>query len=224
LLKEFHSTQFDGFPAQVIPVNPILATPVPVVALPLNLDTKFLLEQSKQIPIQPMVRKTYPYEDYPRFINWDVSVLWSEDYENTLLGDVYYKKRTAPIDNLIPTEWSLSIKEHLSSNGILLNYCVLSVFGPGGYVRPHRDIGLNSTPLNYVWIPLNNPQGNELKIYPYGTVDVTLGNVYLLNQENFVHSVINNSNEHRYVLVGHISEVTDKFSVLVKENILQQYG
>jgi len=224
LLTEFYNNQFDGFNTKVMPADPILSTPVPVVEVSIGLDTKFLLDQSKKISTRPMERKSYPYEKQPRFINWDISVLWSEDYENTLIEDIYYKKRTAPVAHQSPDEYSLPIKEYLLSIGINLKFCMLSVFGPNGYLRPHRDIGLNLTPLNYIWIPLNNPYGNELRIYPYGTVSVTLGNVYLLNQENFVHSIVNKSNDDRYVLVGYLSEVTDEFSNLVKENIVTQYS
>jgi len=225
LLNEFFNNQFDGFNTKVTPADPILSTPVPVVEIPLSLDTGLLLEQTKKITLPPAIRKIYPYETTPRYLNWRLKLLWSNCHENTVLQDVYYKKLFDASPQQFPDDIELPIQEYLTDNGVILQSCVLSVFEPGGYLRPHRDTGLNLTPLDYVWIPLNNPHGNALKIYPYGDVNIKLGSLYLLNQENFVHSVANFSNEDRYVLVGKLNNASsEKIKKLAKENILQQYG
>jgi hypothetical protein len=97
LLNDFYNSAFPGFTSKLTVGDPVLSTPVPVVDIPMHLDTDLLLEYAKQIELDPMQRTTYPYEQHPRFVGWNIQVLWSNDYNNTLLGDIYYKKTTAPV-------------------------------------------------------------------------------------------------------------------------------
>lgn len=223
LTKDFYSNEFPGYLKSIQLGEPILSTPVPIVEVPLDLNTEFMLDVVRNIPSEPMRRPSYPYEAHPRFQGWNMQILWSNHFNNTLLIDVYYKKNADPIQNKAPDMLAHTIQDYLIKQGIECNMCVLSIFEPGAYLRPHRDIGLNPTPLDYFWLPLNNPIGSELRIYPYGKVNVNLGNMYLLNQENFVHSAVNNSQEHRYVLFGHLTNINKRFEYLVKESILKQY-
>lgn len=223
LTKNFYNDSFQGFTESVILADPILATRVPIVEVPLNLDNDLMLSLARNIAIEPMRRPSYPYETYPRFKGWNMQVLWSNNFNNTLLIDIYYKKTADPVENKSADILAKPIQNYLISQGIDCNMCVLSVFEPDAYLRPHRDIGLNPTPLNYFWLPLNNPAGSELRIYPYGTVNVNLGSMYLLNQENFVHSAVNNSSERRYVLFGHLTNISEKFESIVTESIVTNY-
>lgn len=223
LLDNFYSAEFSGFTDKIIINDPILSTSVPVVNVPLNLDTDLLLSHARQIQLDPMHRTSYPYEKHPRFEGWNIQVLWNNNHINTLLSDVYYKKTTAPIANKIATGPAESIQQYLLSLGLDCKICMLSVFEPGAYLRPHRDIGLNTTPLDYFWLPLNNPNGSRLRIYPMGDVNISLGNLYLLNQENFVHSAVNYGQEPRYVLVGHLNNISTEFEQQILKSILKQY-
>ena len=223
LTKDFYSSEFPGFSESIRLLDPVLSTPVPIVEIPLGLNTEFMLEAVRDISIEPMRRPLYPYESYPRFQGWNMQILWSNHFNNTLLIDVYYKKTADPIQNKEPNISAKTVQDYLITQGIACNMCVLSVFEPSAYLRPHRDIGLNSTPLNYFWLPLNNPIGSELRIYPYGKINVNLGSIYLLNQENFVHGAVNNSKERRYVLFGHLTNISKQFESLVKESISKQY-
>ncbi len=223
LLEDFYSNKFNGFNSHITLTDNILNTPVPVVELSLGIDTAYLLELAKKIPLDLMNRPTYPYELQPRFQGWNIQLLWSHNFKNTLISDVYYKKLDKPIEDKSADNLAKPIQDYLTTVGLDCKLCVLSVFDANGYVRPHRDIGLNNTPLDYFWIPLNNPTGSQLRIYPYGTVEVTLGNIYLLNQEQFVHSVVNFSEETRYVLIGHLTNVSTKFKSLITQSIQSNY-
>lgn len=224
LLNDFYNSAFPGFTSKLTIGDPVLSTPVPVVDIPMHLDTDLLLEYAKQIELDPMQRTTYPYEQHPRFVGWNIQVLWSNDYNNTLLGDIYYKKTTAPVADKSATGTSELIQQYLQALGLDCTICMLSVFEPGAYLRPHRDIGLNSTPLNYFWLPLNNPIGSRLRVYPMGDIDITLGHLYLLNQENFVHGAVNYGQEPRYVLVGHLNNISTEFEQQILNSILKQYN
>jgi hypothetical protein len=87
---------------------------------------------------------------------------------------------------------------------------MILALSPGGYVQPHIDPKIISVPrLSYFWIPLNN-SSPSLKIWPMGYVNHQAGNIYLFNNNTWVHSVINQDQKMRYVLTGLID--TEKCS------------
>jgi hypothetical protein len=222
LVKNFFRHQFRGV-TDVALEDDILMTNAPVVSLPLNIDVKSLLDLVMKQPAPPAIRNTYPYETFPRIQGWTQKVLWSNGTVEPIMDDLYYKKSCAPIPKQEPDRVAQQIQTLLSNLGIFAGLCAISNLDPSGYIRPHRDINLIKYPLGYFWLPLNNPPGNELKIYPYGTVDVTLGNLYLLNQKNFVHAVINNSTETRYVIIGWINSISNELKETVKDSINLMY-
>jgi hypothetical protein len=118
-----------------------------------------------------------------------------------------------------------NILRELDRVGLNIRRMIVTTMKPGAYVSPHRDISFSKSPLNYVWIPLNYPPGSHFGVFPYGEVEVKLGSVYLLNQENFPHSVANDSDEYRYVLAGwmDMDYVTQDLLDLVKTSIQNQY-
>jgi hypothetical protein len=223
LVKDFFQNPFPGFKSDIIVKDNVLETNIPVVELPLNIDINELLTLVKQIPINPVVRKVYPYEKFPRIQGWQQSIIWNDGTLSVIMDDVYYKKPAAPIPEIIPDTIGTTIKQVFFDLGFTVNLCAVSILDPKGYIRPHRDINVLDYPLGYFWLPLNNPLDAELKIYPYGTVDITLGNLYLLNQKSFTHAVINNSNERRYVIIGWVSKISNLLEQTIKENIKLQY-
>ena len=223
LVKDFFQNQFSGVSGIALE-DDILMTNAPVVSLPLNVNVSLISDLIKQLPTEPVIRNIYPYENFPRIQGWSQQFLWSDGTVAPIMDDIYYKKSGSPIPKLLPSEVAQQIQTIIGGLGISVNMCAISNLEPNGYIRPHRDINLLKYPLGYFWLPLNNPAGNELKIYPYGTVDVQLGNLYLLNQKNFVHSVINNSNETRYVLIGWIDAISDELKSCIKNSINLMYN
>lgn len=67
---------------------------------------------------------------------------------------------------------------------------------PGGYIHPHKD---NFSGLKCLWMPLHKFSWC-LKFFPFGWLMHKLGSAYLINNEKYVHAVLNNSREKRYVL------------------------
>jgi len=222
LTKEFFSNKFPGFKKEISIPKDVLETNVPVVAIPLDIDTKYLLSLAKTLEMTQHIQKTYPYEKVPRMLNWFSQILWSEGTVSPF-ADIYYKKILPPCPVLNPVDNILLIKKYIENFGISINLCILSKFGPNGYVAPHRDISFKTRPLGYFWLPLNMPIGSELKVYPTGSIDVKLGNLYLLNQENFVHAFRNNSDEDRYVILGYIKSAEQPLTEKIKKEILANY-
>jgi hypothetical protein len=67
---------------------------------------------------------------------------------------------------------------------------------PGGYIHPHKD---NFNNLKCLWMPLHEFSWC-LKFFPFGWLKHKLGSAYLINNGKYVHAVLNNSKEKRYVL------------------------
>lgn len=224
LTSDFFSNPFPGLSDNIEIQNDILSSNLPVVEVPLDIDYKHLLALSKQIPIDEVIRSTYPYEKTPRLQGWDMQILWSDGTVVPWVKDLYYKVFADAIPYKSAEGPAENIKNKLAEYGITARTCMVSKFSPGGYLRPHRDISLTPRPLSYFWLPLNSPTGSELKIYPLGTVNINLGCMYLLNQENYTHAVINRSNEDRYVLVGYLDNpVSDQLLSKIKASVFDKY-
>ena len=223
LLKHFFDNTFPGFNDTVTLEDPILRTNVPLLDLDLGIDVDSLLALVKQCELSPVIHKIYPYEHYPRIHNFFYSSLWCDGSMEGLLTDIYNKAPTPNLEVLQPNKLSQKIRDELAKYNLNIRACFLSVLDPGGYIRPHRDMRAIDHPLNYFWLPLEDVPESELKVYPYGTVDVKLGHLYMLNQENFTHAVVNLSNSRRHVIVGHLHNPVPELKTIIENNLRSQY-
>ena len=226
LTKQFFANKFPGYTQPVSLAGQVLATNVPVVELDFNVDfsTLFTIDNCKGLLIPPTERQIHPYEYQPRIKDWTLDVLWSDGSVVPAIKDLYYKKfyDAVPQKDIVPE--SKNIHTALTNLGFNVELCWVSAFGANGYVRPHRDISTRTFPLSYFWVPINNPIGSQLKIYPYGPVDIKLGKMYLLNQENFIHAVLNDSNEIRYSVLGFFNpNIPSNIAQTIKQAIKAQY-
>ena len=78
LTKEFFSNKFPGYQKEISISKDVLETNVPMVVIPLDIDTKYLLSLAKTLEMKQHIQKTYPYEKVPRMLNWFSQILWSE--------------------------------------------------------------------------------------------------------------------------------------------------
>ena len=227
LTKQFFDNKFPGFNHSVQLGDHVLDTNVPVVELDLGIDlSKILtLDICEQLTINPNIRPSPLYEVSPRMTNWNIESLWSDGSVAIGLKDIYFQKYFDPVQYKEVIPEASDVKDVLFSLGFDVAQCSISLFGPNGYVRPHRDIHFERYPLAYFWIPLNNPTGSEFKSYPYGTIDAKPGYIYLFNQCNFVHAVVNNSQENRYALLGYFSHnIPDGLANTIEQAIKEQYN
>jgi hypothetical protein len=96
----------------------------------------------------------------------------------------------------------ISLQTQLNDSGFKLERLWISKLNIGGYMQPHRDLKLDNYPtLAYLWIPLHDPTPT-MKVWPHGLIDHKIGSVYLLNHQNFVHSVMNSQPHNRYVALS----------------------
>jgi len=93
--------------------------------------------------------------------------------------------------------------DQMESKGLIIKELKIWKLEPNGWLVPHRDILTTTICMNYFWIPINDVPASS-KIWPLGENKVCQGQVSLLCNQNFVHSVVNNSNRPRYVAAGRL--------------------
>lgn len=224
LTKQFFDNKFPGFNKTVHLEDHVLKTNVPVVELDFGINFSKILSVHK-LSIGPINRNIAPYELKPRIVNWNIETLWSDGTVSPIVKDIYYEKYVEEVPIKAVIAEAVDVKTTLTLLGFDVNLCWISSFDAGGYVRPHRDIQFKRYPLTYFWIPLNSPTGSELKSYPYGTIDSMPGRIYLLNQANFVHAVVNRSKHVRYALLGYFShDIPDSLANTIEQAIKEQYN
>lgn len=91
------------------------------------------------------------------------------------------------------------LQQQLEQLGCGFSRLMVDTLEPDGWIHPHRDQGTNS-PLGYAWIPLHDFPPC-LKIWPVGMVQHQVGDIYLLANTRFAHSVINSQDLRRHVAV-----------------------
>jgi len=207
----------------------VLGSNVPIVEIDLGLNVEKMLEDVRQVEIIKHIRAPNPFQKEPRFAGWQLISLWNLYPARKLphipsMVTAQFDETPAPI---LPMDYEKlgNVISEFDRVGLPFRRLIVTVMEPGAYVSPHRDISFSQSPLNYVWIPLNYPNGSRFGVFTKGEIDVNLGSVYLLNQENFPHSVANDSNEMRYVLAGWLDmpKISPEFLALAKKNILAQY-
>lgn len=79
----------------------------------------------------------------------------------------------------------------------------INILPPKGYLLPHKDWhpgsygqGLRSK----ITMPLNLPEGFKFKLWGVGELPLEPGRPFAINTSDFLHAVINDSNEDRYML------------------------
>ena len=96
---------------------------------------------------------------------------------------------------------------------------------PGGFLQPHMDLKPDSSSsMNYLWIPLHDFPPC-FKIYPSGYLHHRKGNFYIVNITNFMHSVVNNTDQPRYVAVLFFDheKIPETFWNQIKQSLTQQW-
>jgi hypothetical protein len=101
------------------------------------------------------------------------------------------------------------VKQLVDSLGLDHWYVFIGVLPPGGFIYPHLDYDTNkaSNPdyrsyqgCTQLYIPLSWPAHNYIKFAGAGILSLESGQAMVINNDNFVHSVVNASNQNRIVL------------------------
>ena len=90
---------------------------------------------------------------------------------------------------------------------------IVKKLGPNDYIMPHTDSDINPWKI---YIPLNWPKGNYFKIFRKGMVDMIPGQPYWINVGEHPHSVVNDSNEDRYIISLYADWHTEEWKQVVE--------
>lgn len=228
ILTEFFNNPHPGFHKKIeIPEDNIFKVNLPAITLNLNLNTEKILGDLINFNHNPILDRHNTYDLTPLACGWNVTDIWLNS-PSTLypyFSDWYYQK-FYEMETLDTISKNITLYPNLINELKFMNVsrCRVSRLAPKGYLCPHRDIKKTETPMNYLWIPLDNIEYSKLGVYPIGSIELKLGNGYLLNQENFVHAVLNDSDQIRYAMVCELEdEQPQEFINLVLESIKEQY-
>lgn len=209
--KKFFETDFDIYKDQYNNIkitNDLRTTEIPAVPIELNQD--LLREIYNQACIndkdfQPIATGSLfnSWHSQPRSSGWFELTIkeYEQHHEFSLEHDPsqsFERPRSNVTKNVKLLETASQLFDELD---IKVRSIRIMKLEPGGWVRPHIDRTSNVYGLAYAWIPLHE-FSPCLKIFPYGWLQHRFGNMYLFNQNSYVHAVINQSNENRYVIAG----------------------
>ena len=236
LTKNFHNDKFPGwkpnFSFEDIEKNPLDAT-FPYVELDFKWDVseieKELTSKDTQelfIPVQTgkraMKRKWYERED--EYGWFEIRIIGPAPS----LTDWQTETLEKPREFICRSDALQKTQKFFHDKGLFFTRLVAVKLLPGGYCYPHTDARprADAQPeknLECFWIPINHCQDN-CKTYPYGYMPHRVGSMFLLNNKQYWHSVMNKDTYPRYVLTGRIDSLKSNFDInFVKDSIKKQW-
>ena len=113
-------------------------------------------------------------------------------------------KKTTSAAELFP-----AVNRLVESQGLDHWYVFVGVLPPGGFIYPHLDFDTAKASsqayseyqgCTQLYIPLSWPAGNLIKFAGAGVLSLDSGQAMVINNDNYVHSVVNDSDQNRIVL------------------------
>lgn len=153
------------------------------VVLPFAYNTDQLLAEAEQLP----------YDDRPvnRCYVWGPEGKQDPGCDLITSNDKNY---TAQID-LTPYPNIKNFIDHANKLGPI-TYLTFKRMNPKGYIMPHIDSECNP---HKIYVPLSWPEGSVFKMFGQGNIDFTDLKPNFINTSDVIHSVVNNSDEHRII-------------------------
>jgi hypothetical protein len=218
---DFHAADFPGYrPTGVWSWDPETfwyRTDIPWVELPIKFDTHHsakILEQEHHVLFDEIAeqqnRRLHNQSQGRSWFATEHQKGWQQcailrDHYPALAAQISGTQMPAEVvrPRLHP-EVCQDIRERMRELGIRLHWADVKALAPGGWIQPHRDPKVQgTTTMEYFWMPLN-PCAANLKFWPAGYLQHRCGYIYLVNNQTWLHSVINTDSWTRYVLVGRI--------------------
>lgn len=192
---------------------------VPWLELPLNLDTTQTLQELQS-------EHDYLFDEISEQVNNKLDAqardrLWfmtphQYGWQSCVISRRFYPKAASQIEGTefppqviepkLHPDTAASLIQQLHDLGIEIFWVDVKALAPGGWIQPHVDVKTPGTStMEYFWIPINHCKAN-FKSWPMGQLYHSVGNMYLVNNQDFLHSVINHDPWTRYVLTGRIDK------------------
>ena len=241
--QEFHQGQFPGYQPtksyEEIIDNFWFTSQIPVVDLDLGLnmqstyqwavDHNYLFDnQYTQIDTSLKAEQSgHSWFTSPHSMGWDSLEVLGNDLpqhrlvpDNTVENSYVSDYRPQYYPDAVP-----DLTKEFARLGISVSRIKIFRMAPGGWVQPHMDKKHSGSPImNHVWLPLHEFD-ESIKIYPMGSVKHQTNHVYLLNNNDFLHSAINTADQPRYVGIVKLEYNTLPNNIWnqIKESVKQQW-
>jgi hypothetical protein len=236
VVKNFHNDVFSGwkpnFSYSEIEKDPLNSS-FPFIELDFKWDVSEILNELESIENKDL---WIPVQHAGRFLKKE----WyhREDeygwHEIRIMGPCPSPSKERLKDLIKPWEFIVrnngltNTQNFFKDKGLFFTRLVAVKLLPGGYGPPHIDNGIRvdghlEKNLECFWIPINHCQDN-CKTYPYGYVPHKVGSMFLFNNKEYWHSVMNRDSYPRYVLTGRIDSSRSKLDInFIKDSIKKQW-
>lgn len=183
---------------------------------------------SKDIHKHPWVKFCYSWPRYTELVNIIKTVNWPEGEYNTFSDssikccelytikdwNMYKQANNHPTPELfeaIGCDVTSAFADHAEIIHDLMQFLPfdryfrihVNILPPGGFLLPHKDwhVGSYSHGLRHkITMALNLPDGFAFKLWGAGIVPLEEARPIAINTSDFLHAVVNDSNEDRYML------------------------
>jgi hypothetical protein len=235
--KDFMSAEFPGWqvPRQQWDYDKFwYRKDIPWVEVPLNLKTDLsyhqVKSQHKELFTEVSEQQNMKLDAIKKDESWFFTH-HQHGWEHCVILRTFYPQQASQIKNTkypeqqVKPVWHKHICndliDQLHNLGIEIQWVDVKALLPGGWIQPHRDPkSAGTSTLEYFWIPLNDCSPN-IKIWPAGYVKQRTGNMYLVNNQHFLHAVVNQDPFIRYVLTGRINK--DSLSSNVRQLLFSAF-
>lgn len=99
-----------------------------------------------------------------------------------------------------------------------LTYMTFKRMAPRGYIMPHIDSECN--PYK-VYVPLSWPEGSQFKVYNQGDVDFTDLKPNIISTSRHMHSVVNDSDQHRIIFSFYVDWSNPTWSEILQASLVK---
>ena len=154
----------------------------------------------------------------PRSQGWkELCVLYKQVGIRDMVNSdkIHYRKNIVTSDDMELKRLCIDLFDNVD---ISIEQIVILKLEPKGWINPHKDNVEIPVGLGYFWIPLHHFDP-ALKVFPFGWLNHSLGNLYLFNHCQYVHAAYNNMDKNRYVMIGRLN-LSKKSSVIDQNKIL----
>jgi len=153
--------------------------------------------------------------DYNEHNSWRSFCIHGKSHDHTR-EDQYYNDERPYVWTDIAKELMPCTIEFFKNQWPSPEYLRLRVMelAPGGIISVHQDGDFSKT-MSPVNIAITQPLDCDFYMEGYGVVPFDIGSSYLLNVTNR-HTVINNSNQYRYHIIIHHSNIEQLDSLILK--------
>jgi hypothetical protein len=237
LTKEFHKNQFPGWKPNKTFAETMFNfwnSALPFLELPIKFNTEKSLQwldQNKdlwtRVTSQPLFEELAKKKGEQWFFDthsdgWEEIRIKKDTWEVCLPNTIENIEQLVQ-KNIIHSSAIPDLISQFEKNDLYFEFMSLKKLVPGGWLQPHRDhVNDNKEKFNYIWMPLNDCSDN-LKIWPYGYIKHKTGFMYLFNNTVHTHSIINQDNKDRFVLLAKLDLNRSKLNFNIEEEVKKQW-